>query len=213
MDLEMSKNLGGVGAILLVIGSLATFGTPYALVLDLIGIILVLVALNGLAGYYREDGIFYNAIYSIVVAIIGAVVLGGLVVFVVLNALTSIPGFPSNWQDPTAVSNFFTNFFSNPANYNTILEFAAQLVASWAIFIVFLTVAGYFAWRSLRTVASKSAVGLFGTAGLLIFIGAILTIVFIGLLLIWIGAILLAVAFFQMRPQAAQQAPPPPPSQ
>ena len=71
MSLETSKNLGGVGAILILVGSLVTtytFG-----VLTLIGVILVFIALNGLANYYHERGIFTNAIYSLVGGIVGVV--------------------------------------------------------------------------------------------------------------------------------------------
>ena len=71
MNSESSKTLGGIGAILILIGSLVTsytFG-----VLDLIGVILVFIALNGLADYYKERGIFTNAIYSLVAGIVGIV--------------------------------------------------------------------------------------------------------------------------------------------
>jgi uncharacterized membrane protein len=61
--------------------------------------------------------------------------------------------------------------------------------------------------RALGTLSTKSGVGLFSTAGLLLLIGAVLIVLFgIGLILIWISALLLAIAFFQLR---AQQAPPP----
>jgi len=40
MTLETNKNLGGVGAILIAIGGLGAFGTGYAVLLDLIGLIL-----------------------------------------------------------------------------------------------------------------------------------------------------------------------------
>jgi uncharacterized membrane protein len=213
MELETSKNIGGIGALLLVIGSIA-FIAPYGVggIVSIIGFILVLVALYGLGGYYRESGIFNNVIYAVVVDIIGAVVAGVLVFFIVLSALTSISGFSTlDWSNPTDVSNFFTNYFSNGNNWNTILGWIAGLIVTWVVFIVFLSVGGYLIWRSLRTLGTKSGVGLFGTTGLLIFIGAILTIIGIGLIIIWIGAILLTIAFFQLKPQAGQMAPPPPP--
>ena len=72
MTLESSKTLGGVGAILILVGTLVTsytFG-----VIDLVGVILVFIALNGLADYYKERSIFNNAIYSLVAGIVGVVV-------------------------------------------------------------------------------------------------------------------------------------------
>jgi len=211
MEFNTSKNLGGIGAILLVIGSLAIFGTGYSGILWLIGGILVLIALSGLGGYYKESGIFNNVIFAIVVDIVGVVVLVGLAIFVTLSSLFSLPGIPTDWSDTTAVTNFFTNYFSNGNNWNTIMGWIGGLVVTWVIFIVFISIGGYLIWKSLRTLGAKSGVGLFGTAGLLIFIGAILTIIFIGLIIVWIGALLLAIAFFQLKPQTAQMAPPPPP--
>jgi uncharacterized membrane protein len=49
MSLESGKTLGGVGAIFIAIGSVFP---P----LSLVGIILVLVAMRGLADYYEDKG-------------------------------------------------------------------------------------------------------------------------------------------------------------
>jgi uncharacterized membrane protein len=68
MELESSKNLGGVGALLIFIGPLLT-ALPgiggYTGLLSLVGAILVLIAFKGFADYYRESGIFNNALYAI----------------------------------------------------------------------------------------------------------------------------------------------------
>ena len=53
MSLESNKTLGGVGAILLAIP-----------VLNLIGIILVLIALKGMTDYYNDEKILKNALSS-----------------------------------------------------------------------------------------------------------------------------------------------------
>jgi len=45
---------------------------------------------------------------------------------------------------------------------------------------------------------------MFGTAGLMILIGAVLTIVLVGFILLWVAMILLAVAFFSIKTQPAQ---------
>lgn len=69
-NFESNKNLGGIGAILMFIGIfpyISTFG-----LIELVGAILVLVAMKGFADYYREAGIFNNALYAIISAIVGA---------------------------------------------------------------------------------------------------------------------------------------------
>ena len=64
MTLESSKTLGGIGAILMFIGVLPFIQLLWVIV-DIIGAILVLVALHGLANYYKEAGIFSNALYGV----------------------------------------------------------------------------------------------------------------------------------------------------
>jgi len=49
---------------------------------------------------------------------------------------------------------------------------------------------------------------MFATTGLLILIGAILTIIGIGIILLWISWILLAVAFFEIRLEPIQASAP-----
>ncbi len=71
---------------------------------------------------------------------------------------------------------------------------------------VFAIVAAFFARRSLKTLSSKASVGLFSTASLLLIIGAFLTIIFIGAILIWVAVLLMAIAFFQIKPQPEQSA-------
>ena len=50
------------------------FGT-YTAVLGLVGLILVMVALKGLADHYGEKGTFNNALYGVILAIVGSFVL------------------------------------------------------------------------------------------------------------------------------------------
>ena len=71
MTLESSKTLGGVGAILILAGTLAT-SFSYG-VITIVGVILVFIAMNGLADYYKDRSIFSNAIYSLVSGIVGVV--------------------------------------------------------------------------------------------------------------------------------------------
>ena len=60
MTLETNKILGGLGAILLFISALPI--SSFMGVLGLIGAVLILVSLYGLAGYYKEPKIFRNAL-------------------------------------------------------------------------------------------------------------------------------------------------------
>ena len=208
MNVETSKNLGGIGALLIVIGGLGLFGTGYAGLLSLVGLILVLVAMKGLADVYNEGGIFNNAFYGIIVAIVGVVVFVAAIVATVF-AVISIAGFnsmdPSTWSQQFTDVNAFTDLLGKA--FGTAIT---GLVISLVILFVSFIIAFIMVRKSLSLLASRSGVGMFATAGLLMLIGALLTIVIIGLILIWIGFILLTVAFFSIKPQAPS---PPAPQQ
>ena len=67
MKPETAKNLGGAGALLLVISGLGIYGfARYTGLLGQAGIVLLFIALKGMADHYGEPGIFRNAIYSVV---------------------------------------------------------------------------------------------------------------------------------------------------
>ena len=216
MNFETSKILGGIGAILVFIGIIPLFA--YSSVISLVGAILVLVGLYGIGNYYREPGIFTNAMIGILVGIIGAVVIAVLAFTILLSSATDLlvqifPNWtPGDWAglqnltpDPNAINNFdFTNLWP------IITGLIGIAVIAWIVAII----ASFFLRRSLKLVTAKSTIGLFGTAGLLLLIGAFLAVIVIGFILMWIAALLLAIAFFQLKtqPVTVTTAPPPPPT-
>jgi uncharacterized membrane protein len=203
MSLETSKTLGGVGAILMFIGVIPVIST-YG-VIELIGLILVMVALYNLASYYTERGIFNNALYGLIAGIVGGVVAVGTIFLTVLTSLTTFvetiyPDWNGDWSAISGLT-------PDPSNisFEAIGPFLAGLFATLIILWVFAIIATFFVRRSLISLSAKSGVGLFSTAGLLMLIGAVLIIAIgIGLLLIWIGALILAIAFFSLKPQQVQ---------
>ncbi len=199
---KTSKMLGAVGALLMFIGIIPYVN--YFGVIQLVGLVLVMTSLYNFASYYRERGIFNKALYGLIIGIVGGVISIAAVIATVLTSLTDFLRaiFP-NWNgDWTALS----GLIPNPSNLslNNILPFLARIFTVFIILWVFSIIAAFFVRRSLKTLSAKSGVGLFSTAGLLLLIGAALIIVGIGLVLVWISALLLAIAFFRMRPEQAQ---------
>ena len=80
---------------------------------------------------------------------------------------------------------------------SAIFPLIGGLLVVLVIVWVFAIIAAFFIWRSLKQVSNKSSVGLFGTAGLLLLIGAIIPV--FGLILMWISALILAIAFFTLK--------------
>jgi uncharacterized membrane protein len=214
MTLESSKILGCVGAILLLIGTIP-FAGAYLGIIALVGFILVLVALHGLANYYKEDGIFNNALYGFIAAIVGivATVIAAIYVIFYTSILTDFlhtiyPGWDGSWSSLAGLTPTTSNI-----TVDNIMPVLGAFFGLLAILWIFLVISAFFNRRSLKTLSAKANVGLFSTAGLLLIIGAILTIVLIGLVLMWIAALLIAIAFFQIKTQPEQPvspAPPPP---
>jgi uncharacterized membrane protein len=167
-------------------------------VIGIIGIILLLMGIKGISGYYQDPSIYQSALSGVVLYIIAliatAVALGGLALGSVTSAvtLTGIIG----------------------VGVGLVIFIVALVVA-----FIFYVLAAMRIRRCLTEIGKRSGVHLFATAGLIFFIGAILTIVFVGLALIVVAWILALISFFSIRvsytqPPYTQPPPAPqPPSQ
>jgi uncharacterized membrane protein len=196
MTLQSSRTLGGVGALLMVISPFLVSG--FSLVAGLIGLILVLIAVKRLSDHYKEASIFNNSLYGVILSIVGGVVFVAALFVTALSFFTNVLGIELStaFSDPTAFSNID---WAEAIVFDNLLAHVGALVGSLIMLFIFIVVAAIFYRKSLTTLAEKTGVGLFGTAGLLLLIGAVLTIIAIGFLLIWIAEILLIVAFFRIR--------------
>jgi uncharacterized membrane protein len=206
MTFETSKILGGIGALLIFLGVLPYIG--YFGIVEVIGVILVLISLNGLANIYRDRTIFNNAIFGVLAVVVGAVI-SAVVVFV--TVLTSLKDFLyqifPDWNGDWTTLQSLTPNTSN-LDPSALIPFITGILVIFVVAWIFAIIAAFFIRRSLRQVAFHSGTGLFATAGLLFLIGAVLVIAFgLGAILIWIAALILAIAFFQLKPP---QAVPPP---
>jgi uncharacterized membrane protein len=204
-----SKNLSGVGAILIFVSFLAlpfatAFGGGFV---ALIGLILMLIGVKGLADYYREAGIFNNVLYGTIAGIVGVVVAAVVAIGIVLTSLSSFlykifPGWNGDWTTLSGMT---------PTTANLALSDVAPFIAAglviFVVLFVFTIVVALFYRRSLLSLRDKSGIGLFGSTGTVLLVGAVLTVILIGYLLVWIAILLLAIAFFQLRPQPVQPMP------
>jgi uncharacterized membrane protein len=206
LNFETSKNLGGVGAILMFIGFILPFVSGFGLLLSLVGLILVLVGLKGLADYYNDAGIFNNFLYGTITGVAGVVVAVLAVIFAVFTMLSDfIYGIFPTWNGDWTTLPSLTPDISMVVPSDIVPFLTAMLIVLVILFFTAIIVA-IFMRKSLNVLSSKTGVGLFGTTGLLLLIGAVLTIVVVGLLLIWIAMLVLAIAFFSMRSQPAMSA-------
>jgi uncharacterized membrane protein len=203
MTADSSKTLGGIGALLIFIGVLPYVN--YFGVIELIGAILVLIALHGLGSYYKEEGIFNNALYGIIAGIVGVVLAIVVGIAVILPDIKDfiLKLFPS-WNGDWSTLSSLSGMTPSTANidFGDVIPFIVAAIVIIAILWVFGIISAFLVRRSLKQLSMKANVGLFSTAGLLLLIGAVLIIVGFGFLLIWIAILLVAIAFFTMHPES-----------
>ena len=96
----------------------------------------------------------------------------------------------------------FQGMVPNTSNigFGDIIPFIVAAILVFATLWVFAIITAFFVRRSIVQLSAKTNVGLISTAGTLLLIGAVLVIVIgLGLLLMWIAALILAIAFFKIR--------------
>lgn len=210
MDLNTSKNLGGIGALLMFISVLPYVNT-YGII-TLVGLILILIGAKGLADYYQEGGIFNNALYGVILSIVGVVAFAAVFIYALVGFFTDL-GFASfGIADFASFATSLTTL-DPTVLLNTMLNWVGYILVAAVVLFIFIVIAAVFYRKSMSLTAKKTGVRLFGTSGMVLLIGAVLTIIIVGIFLMWISLLLIAIAFFQIRAQPAQAAAPPPPPQ
>ncbi len=206
MTIESSKTLGGIGALMMFIGVfpyINSFG-----IIELIGAILVLIGLHGFASIYKESGIFNNALYGVIAGIVGVVSSVAIGIAIVLPNIKDFlmklyPSWNGSWSTISSLSSMTAN--TSNISFGDVVPFIVAAIVIFVILWIFAIVGTFFVRRSLRQLSEKANVGLFSTTGLILLIGAVLIIVVgIGLILMWIATLILAIAFFTMKPQEPQ---------
>ena len=134
---------------------------------SIIGYILILIATKYVSDELRDRSIFDNMLYAVISGIIGVAAAA----FIIYTGAV-----------------FSTLTFTASAIAGTIVGLAVAWIA--------LIISAVFIRRAYDTMATRLSVGYFRTAGTLYFIGAILTIVLVGFLILFVAAILQIVAFF-----------------
>ncbi|MCW4005639.1 MAG: DUF996 domain-containing protein [Candidatus Bathyarchaeota archaeon] len=208
MEFNTIKTLGGVGALLMFISSLVSSAAGFAPgFIGLIGFILLIIAVHGLAKHYSTPGIFQNFLYGTLAGVVGVVALAVTAVTVILTSFEEIfyDLFPAWNGDWTSLSQYTAADINTDIAMSSIGTLLAALLIAFVIMFVFLLIVAIFYRRSLNLLRDRSEVGLFGTTGTLLLVGAVLVIVFgIGLFIVWISTLLLAIAFFQLQPKQPQ---------
>jgi uncharacterized membrane protein len=181
--LSQAKTLGGVGSILL----LLTITPSVGFVLGIVGLVLILVALKYVSDAVSDKSIFNNAIIAVVLAIVGIVVATAVVIsylfsYIGLRILSSLP----------------VTFSSVGLPPGGLLPLLSTIIIALAAVWIFYLVSAIFLRHSFSSVSTKLNVDMFQTAALIYLIGAALTIILVGFILVFVAEILFVVAFFSI---------------
>jgi len=142
--------------------------------ISIVGYILILVATKYISDDLGDRSILNNMIYAVITAIVG-VAAGAFLLF----------------------SGLFFGIFT--LGVGAILGIIGGLIVVW----IFLVISSLFIRRSYDAIATRLNVDYFRTAGTLYFVGALLTIVLVGFIILLVAYIFQIIAFFSM-PDASQ---------
>jgi uncharacterized membrane protein len=184
-ELSNAKVFGGIGALLMLIG---TFIPTIGPIVSIAGIVLIFIAVKTISELTKDEEIYKNYLIHFIISIITIVALFVimLVAFGVAGGFTWISGLET--AEITDIESFI-------AEFGTIIGGClVALVVGWILSIL----AAIYLRRSYNKIAEHTKVDLFKTTGLLYFIGAITTIIIIGLLIIIIAKIIEIIAFFSL---------------
>ena len=171
VDIRNAKLMGGIGAILELVGGFI----PYLRwVLPLAGLVLVLLALKKISDETGKPTIFKDFLVSVIFMAIGNILFSAMLAMGLITFLSSL-GKGAN------IPHFGSVFF-------------ASLLLCW----VFLIIGAYFLLTSFNSLAEATGEGTFKTAAILIFFGAILSIIIIGYVVSFVGEIIEVAAFFSL---------------
>jgi uncharacterized membrane protein len=179
-NFQYSKTLAMEGSILTILGLIPTWGW----VLGIIGIILLLRSLKEFANYYQDNEIYQNALTGVkyyIVALIALAIAGtGFTVGFAIN------DFPTKIGVGNAVG-------------------IAVGIAFLIVAFIFYVLAATHLRKTFNTLATKTGEHSFETAATLLWVGAILTIIGVGVLLIFVAWIFAVIGFFTMKSPQQQQ--------
>jgi len=154
-------------------------------VVSIVGIILLYLGIKGLSEYYKDESIYRDTLRGVIYAIIALVAIA-----------VAVPLF--------IIGGMFSVFTLGP--FGIGLGLVSLFLLAVIVFIFYVLAATQLR-KVFNNIAQKTGEHMFETAGTLLFVGAILTIVFfIGLLLIFIAWIIATIAFFSIKVPTQQYA-------
>lgn len=201
--------IGVVAYVLLILSIIAGVGVranstfPVIILIAVIGItaiagfILFIIAMHRLSQYYNEPGIFKNTLYGFIINIVGGIAFTAIYFALLGNLIGSIPSSSTQTTVATPIPTI-------PPIVASLEVFILSFFAIIGVALVLGIVSAVFYMRAFNKLGEKSGLDNFKTAGLLYLIGIVLSIVGIGIVLVWIAWIFALIGFHSLKPKAAE---------
>ena len=187
-NLSETKVYGGIGAILMLIGSFIPYGGP---IISIIGLVLIFIAVKAISEITKDDDIFRNYLMHFIFTILAIVA----IIVIMIIAFGAAGGF--SWiteltelqsEDITDFNTFWDLFG------DMIVGAIVALVVGWILAII----SALYLRKSYNNIAEHTKVSTFKTTGTIYLIGAITLIILIGFLIIFIAKIIEIIAYFSI---------------
>jgi uncharacterized membrane protein len=185
-ELSNAKILGGIGAILMLIGLF--FISSIGFGVFLVGLILVFIAVKNISDITNDKEIFSNYLMNFIFSIIS----WGAVIAIMIIAFGAIGGFSWIAEIQTAEINDIESFM---AYFGSLIGACAIALVVWWIMSI---IAAIYLKRSYNSIANHTKVDLFKTTGTVNLIAAITYIILIGFLISFIAKIIEIIAYFSL---------------
>jgi uncharacterized membrane protein len=198
MDLKTAKIMGGIGAILTLFMVIPVIGWLFGIA----GLVLVLISVKTISDITKEHKIFTNYLVAAILSFVGSLALlfgGAALMFRRVGIFKdSTRNFAIDrgimghelWNYGMMIPNIWKNHASI-----IIITVIIVLLVAWIISVI----AGYFTKSSFDKISEKTGEKNFKTAGLLIFLGTILIVLFgTGTIVLLVGIIFEIIGFFSL---------------
>ena len=184
-NLNEAKAFGGIGALLMLVGSFSN-GGPILLIL---GLVFIFIGVKAISKITKDEDVYSNYlmyfIFSILAIVAIIIILG--IAFGAAGGFTWINQVSKLQPEDITDFNMFWDLFGD-----MVIGAIGALIVGWILVII----SAFYLRKCYNIMAKHLEVDLFKKAGKWYFIGAITTIILIGFILIFIAKSLEIVAFF-----------------
>jgi len=184
-SLSEAKMLGGIGAILLLVGAPIP---QVGFVVSIVGLILQFIAIKNISEIVQDQSIFSNFLINFILGILAI----GSVIIVLIATIGSVGGISFftalEGMNPTQPAEIFS--YIQPLLSGCILA----LVIMW----ILLLIGAIYLRKSYNRIADQTNVETFKTTGTLYLVGTASMIFIVGFLIIFIARIFEIISFFSI---------------